>query len=91
MKEKCWVVTKINISITEFIKKKFNNMYKWNKFIVINAISIESLRTLKYHTLSVTLFSIICRKYGCNNNMLFEKEESIKVLTILCSNSNINK
>ena len=51
-------------------------MYKWNKFIIMNECGkYRKFKNPKiWYTFNETLvFSIICRKYGCNNDMLFEK------------------
>ena len=49
-------------------------MLRWKKFIVFFVVSIENLKTLKYHTFSkkTLVVSIICCK--CGN----EEEKNIK-------------
>ena len=64
-------------------------MSRWKISIGLFGVSIENLKTLKYHTFSKNISSFICSKYENENEKIFQEEESIGIKKIVGSIENI--
>ena len=65
---------------------RFLKRWWWKKTIALSAISIENLKTRKYHRFFyITLvLSIICEKSGSKHKTIFKEQESIEISKISC-------
>ena len=71
---------RIKLEYFQYLKR-----LRWKKSIGLFAVSIENLKTLKYHTFLKKLLipSIICSKCENENEKLFKAEELIEIFKIL--------
>ena len=71
---------RIKIEYFQYLKR-----LRWKNSIGLFAVSIENLKTLKYHTFLKKLLipSIICSKCENENEKLFKAEELIDIFKIL--------
>ena len=67
------------------ILKYSQYILKWKKFIVLFAVNIESLKTLKYPIFfkKKVAVSIICYKCGNEDKKISKEEESVDISKII--------